>query len=108
MIDAVEIELPRAAAVESSLDRDAIANFPMEACGRAGARDGALAVFQEIVPLLVRYHKLSHHLALIFGVDDKLWKEVLFILIDTAEPVIVGDRLDAGNGKDFVAVGDRH
>ncbi len=108
MINAVEIELPGAAAIESSLDGDAIADFPMEAFGRAGAGNSALAVFEEIVPLVVRYHKLSHYLALIFGVDDKLWKEVLFILIDTAEPVIVRNGFDPGNSKDFVAVGDRH
>src|SRR2546422_6820342 len=108
VINAVEIELPRTAAIESSLDGDAIADFPMEAFGRAGAGNSALAVFQEIVPLVVRHHKLRHHLALIFGVDDKLWKEVLFVLVDPAEPVIVRDRFNAGNGKDLVAVGDRH
>ena len=80
----------------------------MEAFGRAGAGNSALAVLQEIVPLVVRYHQLSHHLALILGIDDKLWKEVLFILIDAAKPVIVRDRFDTGNGQDFVAVGDRH
>jgi len=107
VINAIEIELRRAAAVQRCLDGDAIADFPMEALGRASARNSALAVFQEIVPLVVRYHKLSHHLALIFRVDDKLWKEVLFLLIDTAEPVIVRDGFDSGNGKDFVSVGDR-
>ena len=45
--------------------------------------------------------------SLIFGVDDELWKEVPFILIDAAEPVIVRNGFDAGNGQDFVAVGDR-
>ncbi len=79
----------------------------MEAFCRALAGDSALAVFQEIAPLVVGHHQLGHHLALIFGVDDELWKEVPFILIDAAEPMIVRDGFDAGNGQDFVAVGDR-
>src|SRR5712672_2612618 len=96
VINAVEIELRRAPAVESGFDRNAIAKFPMEACGGAGSGDGAHAVFHEIIPLLVRHHQLGHYLALIFGVDYKLGKEVLFILIDTAEPVIMSDRFEAG------------
>jgi hypothetical protein len=108
VIDAVEVELRRAAAIESRFDRNAIANFPMEARGGAGAGNGTHAVFHEIVPLIVGHHQLRHNLALVFRVDDKLRKEVLFILIDAAEPVIVCDGLDAGNGKDFVAMGNRH
>src|SRR6266436_2908040 len=108
VIDAVEIELGGAAAIESRFDRDAIADLPMEARGRASSGDGAHAVLQEVVPLVVRHHKLGHHLALIFRVDYKLRKEILLILINTAEPVIVRDGLDARNRKDFVAMGNRH
>src|SRR5207247_2560219 len=39
VINAIEIELRRAAAVQRCLDGDAIADFPMEALGRARARD---------------------------------------------------------------------
>jgi len=64
--------------------------------------------FHEIVPLVVRDYKLGHYLALIFRVDYKLGERSLFILIDTAEQWLWCDRLDAGNGKDFVSMGNRH
>src|SRR5260370_19010041 len=95
-------------AIKSGLDGDVVADFPTESCGHAGAGNSALAILDKVVPLVVSHHKLSHHLALIFGIDDKRWKEVLFILIDAAEPVLMRVRLDAGIGHDFVAVADRH
>src|ERR1700686_4658113 len=97
VINAVEIELRRAAAIESRFDGDTVADFPMEARGGASAGNGTHTVFQEIVPLVVRHHKLGHHFALVFRVDYELWEEVFFVLIDPAEPVIVSDGLDARN-----------
>src|SRR6202008_496956 len=58
VINPVEVKLRRAAAVECRLDGNTIANFPMETCGWAGARDGTPPVFQKVVPLVVRHHQL--------------------------------------------------
>ncbi len=107
VVDAVEIELPSAwAAEEGSFDRNSIADFPAEAFGGASAGDGALAVVQESFPLIVGNDHLGEDYPLIFDVDRKLREEILFVLIDAAEPVVVSDGFDAGDGEDFVAVGD--
>ena len=71
------------------LDGDAVANLPAESLGRARADDRALAVLQEGVPLVVGNDQLREYLALVFRVDHELGKEVLFVLVDAAEPVVV-------------------
>ena len=66
--------------------------------------DRALAVFYEVLPLVIGNDQFGDHLALIFGVDHELREEVLFVLIDAAEPIVVGYRLDPGNARNLVAV----
>ena len=99
MVDAVEIEFPSTCAAENGgLDGDAIAYFPSESLGRAGAGDCALAIIQKCFPLIVGDDHFRENCALIFDVDRKLREEILFVLIDAAEPIVVRDRFDAGNG----------
>jgi len=48
VIDAVEIELGGAAAIESRFDRDAIADLPMEARGRASSAMAPMRSFKKL------------------------------------------------------------
>ncbi len=92
VIDAVKIELPGArAAINGRFDGDAVADFPAKALGGVRAGDGALAVLDEVLPLVIGNDQLGDDLALIFHVDHELREEVLFVLIDAAEPIVVGD-----------------
>ncbi len=84
-----------------------IANFPAEAFGKAGADHGALAVLDEVSPLVIGHDELGKDLALVFDIDDELRKEVFLILIDATKPVVVGNDLDARDAQNFVAVGKR-
>ena len=95
MIDAVEIELPGAAAINRRLDGDAVANLPAKTLGRARARNRALAVLEKGVPLVVGNKQFGEHLALGFRVNHELREEVLLVLIDAAEPVVVSHALHA-------------
>src|SRR5215470_3989301 len=108
VIDAIEVELPYCAAIESGLNRDAISDFPMEAFCELCARHGALAILHKVIPLLVGHDKLRIYLAMVIHVDHELGKEILLILIDAAEPVIMRDSLHPGNRGDFVGVRNRH
>ena len=105
MIDAVDVEFPGAVVGEGALDGDAIADFPAEAVQGSLADNGALAVFQKGLPLIFGNHQFGDNLALVFGVDHELGEKILLVLIHAAEPVVVGDRLHAGNAQDFVAIG---
>src|SRR5262249_16464189 len=53
LIDAHEVELPCAAAIESGLDGNAVANLPTKALSRLGPGNGSLAVCEEVRPLIV-------------------------------------------------------
>ena len=70
--------------------------FQPKRLARSCADDRALAVLQEVSPLVVGNDEFRKNLALVFGIDDELREEIFLVLIDAAEPVIVGDRdLDA-------------
>ena len=93
MVDAVDVEIPGSCPAEKGvLDRDVIADFPAEAFGKAGADHGALAVLDEVGPLVIGHDELGEDLALVFDIDDELRKEVFLILIDATKPVVVGNR----------------
>ncbi len=106
MIDAVNIELPGIIAVERVLDGDAVAHFPAETFGRASAHDGPLAILKKSVPLVVGNQQLGIYLALVFRVDGELREKVLLVLINPAEPVVMGHALHAGNAQDLVTIGE--
>src|SRR5438093_13616306 len=92
VIDAVEVELPRATrAINSRRDRDAIANLPAEALGCGSARDRALAVLEEVRPLDVGDHQLGNDLALILGANHDLRKKNILVLIGASTPGVVRD-----------------
>ena len=80
------------------LDRDVVADFPAEAVGDRPAGDGALAVFQP--GLLLRLGQLEFLVDRqeLLGLDGNLREEVLGVLVDAAEPAVVGDDVDAGHG----------
>jgi len=107
VINAVEIELRRAAAIESRFDWDAIANFQWK---RAAVRAPAMAPMRSFTKLFHWSSGTTSSVMTCVGFPDRLQtaEEVLFILIDAAEPVIVGDGFNAGNSQDFVAMGNRH
>ena len=87
------------AAINGGLDGDAVADLPAKTLGRARAHNRALAVFEEGIPLVVGNDQLGEYLALVFRVDHELREEVLFVLIDAAEPVVVGHALNARNAQ---------
>jgi len=58
--------------------------------------------------LIIGNAHFGHDLPLIFNINDELREEVLFILINAAEPIVVRDRLDAGDLKNFVAIRERN
>src|SRR5208283_1959808 len=97
MINAVDNELPGSAAIDCGLDGDAVTNLPAKALGRAGAHDCPLAVLEKGVPLVIRHDQFGDYLALVFRVDHELREEVLLVLVDAAEPVVMGHRLNARN-----------
>ncbi len=107
VVNADEIELPCAATIKSGLDGDAIPDLPMEALRGLGANDGALTVFQEGIPLVIRNDQFTENLALVFRVNDELREEILFVLVNAAKPVVVGDVFHAGDAEDFVAMSER-
>src|SRR5439155_24738444 len=107
-VASVEVEFPcLGCAVEGILDRDTVADFPSKTLRERCARNCALLILYEIVPLIVGYNKFGHHLALVVHVNDKLRKEISFVLIYAAEPMIVSHGFDARNRADFVVVGKR-
>src|SRR5262249_36901889 len=105
VINAVNVEFPASAAVERGLDRNAVANLPVKALRRLRSNNGPLAILQEICPLVLGNDQLGKNLPLVFRIDDELRKEVSFVLVDTAEPVVVSDRLHALNAQNLVAIG---
>src|SRR5262249_2814568 len=109
MIDPVNDELPGAVgAVDRRLDGDAVANLPAKAFGGTGTSNRALAVLEEIIPLVIRNNKLRENLALILGVDRELREKVFLILIDAAKPVVVGHGLNTRNARNLVAIRKRN
>ncbi len=105
VIDTINIEFPRSAgAVADVLDGDAVANFPAEALCGSGSHDRAFTVCHEFLPLVIGNDQFGHNLALIFRVYHELWEEVFLILIDAAEPVVVGDGFDSWDAQDLITV----
>src|SRR5229473_2243579 len=108
-VNAVYVELPGlGGAIKSVFQGNTIANLPAKALRECCADDGALTVIYKDFPLIIGNTHLGHDLPLIFNINDELWEEVLFILINAAEPVVVRDRLDAGDLKNFVAIRERN
>ncbi len=58
--------------------------------------------------MIVGHLHLRHYLPLIFYVNDELWEEVFFILINAAEPIIVRHSFDAWDAKNFFVVSERN
>src|SRR5208337_2861053 len=80
-------------------------DFPTEAFGGASTGNDTLPVLHEGVPLIVGDDQFGKDLALVFRVNDKLRKEILFILVDAAKPIVVGDTFHARNSGDLIAIG---
>src|SRR6266403_878272 len=109
VINAVEIEIPGAVrAIKRILDGDTVAHFPSEALRGSRADDRSLAVLDEILPLIFGDYELAHYLAVVFDVNGKLREEIFLLDVYAAEPIVVGDGLDARDGQDFVPVCDGH
>src|SRR2546427_7401553 len=109
VINAVEIEIPGAVrAIKRILDGDTVAHFPSEALRGSRADDRSLAVLDEILPLIFGDDELAHYLAVVFDVNGKLREEIFLLDVYAAEPIVVGDGLDARDGQDFVPVCDGH
>src|SRR6266853_4989860 len=86
-VDGVQIELPSLGrTIESVFQWYAIANLPSKALRESGSDDCALPVAYKVLPLVVGNFHLRHDLTLILNVNDELREEVLFILINAAEP----------------------
>ena len=51
---------------------------------------------------------LCHDLPLIFDVNDELREEILFILINAAEPIVVRHGFDARDTKNFFVISQRN
>ena len=79
VIDAIEIELPLRSAIEGGFDGNAVAHPPAESFRQVRAGDRALPVFDEVIPLVIRHHKLRVDPAMVLHVNHELWKEILFI-----------------------------
>ena len=109
VINAIEIEIPGAVgAIKRILDGDTVAHFPSEALRGSRADDRSLAVLDEILPLIFGDDELAHYLAVVFDVNGKLREEIFLLDVYAAEPIVVGDGLDARDGQDFVPVCDGH
>ena len=61
----------------------------------------------EILPLIVGDNEFGKYLALVFNINGELGEEILLILVDAAEPIVMGDGFHAGDAKDLVAIGHR-
>src|SRR6516225_12468943 len=69
--------------------------------------DRALAILQERIPLIIGNNQFRHHLALVLRIDNELGKEILFVLVDAAKPVVVRDVFHTRDAQDLVAVSQR-
>ena len=72
------------------------------------SRDGSLAIFHEVIPLIVGNTHFRHNQPLIFRVNNELREKVFFVLINTAEPVVMSDSFDAFDLQNLVAVRERN
>ena len=84
---------------------NAVADFPVEALRGCGSDDGTFAISHERFPLIVRNDEFREDLALVFNIDGELRKEVSFILIDAAEPIVMSDGFHGRDSKDLIAIG---
>src|SRR5262249_7103853 len=105
-IDAADVELP-AAREDRALDRDAIAELPLEALDERLAPAGAALAGEEALPLVLGHHELRIHPAILLALDGELREEVALALVHPAEPVREGHRGHAGDARDPVAIGER-
>ena len=99
--DAHEVEVPHPVAVllgpDRRLDRDLVADLPAEALGGLPAHDGTGPRFQPRLLLLRRKEHLRMHVQKFLRHDRILHEEVLRVLVDAAEPGLVGCQHDAGD-----------
>src|SRR5579864_1409988 len=103
-IDAVNIELP-VAGVNRALNWDAVANFPLKSLSGPLADNCAFAVVQESFPLIVRHHEFRIHQPPAFRLNRELRKEILLVLIDSAEPGSVSDLFNARHRSETSLIG---
>ena len=87
VVDGAHVQVPAAAAeIAGRLQRDLVAERPPESLGQLGPNDAALAIGEEVRPLPGRDDVLGVHPPPVVGHDDKLWKEILDVLVHAAEP----------------------
>src|ERR1043166_7399998 len=72
-------------------DGNAVADFPAKTLRGFSPRDGALAVLKEIRPLVIRDDQFRKNLPLAFWIDHKLREKIILVLVDSTEPVVMGD-----------------
>src|SRR5439155_13849299 len=83
-------------------------DFPAKSLRCALACNRALAIFHKHIPLVVRNNQFWNYLALVFRIDHELRKEVFFILVDSAKPVIVRYVLHPRDAQNLVAIRKRN
>jgi hypothetical protein len=67
----------------------------------------AFAIGDERFPLIIGNDEFREDLALVFNINGELGKEVFFILVDAAEPIVMGYSFHARDAEDLVAIGHR-
>src|SRR5580704_17739927 len=108
-VNPVKVEFPGfGRTVKRVLQRNAVTHLPLEALGEIPPSNRTLTIVNEIFPLIVGNTHLGHDLALVLRIDHKLREEILFVLIDPAEPIVVGSELDALDLADLIAVRKGH
>ena len=113
IVDAIDVEFPGGVigpSKDRGLERNAIADLPPIFLRRVDADDGARAIGEPCLLLIVRQIELRVHSQPALGVDRHVGKLVLRFLVVAAEPVRVRDVLDALDRPYPVAValGQRH
>src|ERR1700722_20166014 len=106
VVDAANVEFPNAA-VDRSLQWHPVANFPFEAIGGLLADDGTFAVVHKSLPLIIRNRQLGEDQALGVRINGETGEEILRVLVNPAEPALIGDVLHAGNPLNLVTVRKR-
>ena len=86
---------------DGAFERDHVADLPAEPFSKVPADDAAFAVSKEGLLLLGRDHEFGIEVQIGPGIHGEIGEKVLLVDIDSAEPVGIGDRLDAGNGRIF-------
>ena len=107
VVDAVDGELPRAAvrrAVDDALQRDAVPDLPPEAARGVDADDGAGAVGEPGLLLVLGHLEFRIDPQPALRIHRHVGEEILRILVDAAEPVGVAQVGDALGARDALLV----